>query len=102
MIERMYGCMSTWLQGFVIFHFTSTFTKTHTIIQSYNHATAKSKKILNKYFIPITFLVIILSTPSFSQVVYTPSDHYIYEFLERLSLKKVIEHGKPTGGFLEF
>ena len=39
-------------------------------------------------------LLIILALPGFSlsQVVYTPSDYYIYEFLERLSLKKVIKY----------
>ena len=39
-------------------------------------------------------LLIILALPEFSlsQVVYTPPDDYVYVFLQRLSLKKVIEY----------
>ncbi len=37
-------------------------------------------------------LLLTISNLSLPQVVYTPSVHYVYEFLERLSLKKVIEY----------
>ena len=50
-------------------------------------------KILKTFYIQIIFLAIILFTnSSLSQVVYTPPDDYVYEFLQRLSLKKIIEY----------
>jgi len=43
-------------------------------------------------FISILFLIVVSSDLLRAQIVYTPSEHYVYEFLERISLKKIIEY----------
>ena len=40
----------------------------------------------------ILLIILILPELTLSQVVYTPPDDYVYEFLQRLSLKKIIEY----------
>ena len=50
-------------------------------------------KILNNLLILFTFsFIIFFSNLLQAQIVYTPSEHYVYEFLERLSLKNIIEY----------
>ena len=41
-----------------------------------------------KQFYFIFVLIFITSTASFAQIVYTPPDDYVYDFLERLSFKE--------------
>ena len=45
-----------------------------------------------KQFYFISILIFITSTVCFGQIVYTPPDDYVYDFLERLSLKGIIEY----------
>lgn len=40
----------------------------------------------------LLFSFLFISTLSFAQIVYTPPDNYVYDFLERLSLKNIIEY----------
>ena len=40
----------------------------------------------------ILLIMLAFSGSSFAQIVYTPPDDYVYEFLQRLSLKKIIEY----------
>jgi len=43
-------------------------------------------------FISIIFLIVVSSDLLRAQIVYTPSEHFVYEFLERISLKRIIEY----------
>ena len=56
------------------------------------HTPIGTSSIMAKQFYFISILIFIISTVSFAQIVYTPADDYVYDFLERLSLKGIIEY----------
>ena len=56
------------------------------------HTPIGTSSIMAKQFYFISILIFIISTVSFGQIVYTPPDDYVYDFLERLSLKGIIEY----------
>ena len=57
--------------------------------QTNNNSKNNYMKTFNRL---ILLIILILPELTLSQVVYTPPDDYVYEFLQRLSLKKMIDY----------
>ena len=49
-------------------------------------------RILYKTILFSSFIILTISIAIFAQIVYTPPGSYVYDFLERLSLKNIIEY----------